>query len=969
MASTVTAPAAAQSCPAGWWKQRLKQQVELRPIEVLEQAAARRDATAPQGCSRQARAAIEHRKRECAILRSIGQLQTAGEVTRLVRLCEQSARHACNVLLGGDAQVDASARQECLRRHVRPGTSSTDDRDNPLSDAAFISQELTRAADGGGFWLATFAGLFPEAMQPGDAAAGRFVSALARRLEQERGSGPCKATAQAIRGVMRDARAGAVGWAPVNHGPPDAGGRAPRACLDQALADAVTMAKAGGAGGAREGSATLRERIAQSVSQHHFLTIAGGAGDAFTVYWNGRGGANGRGARGAAHTAGERITIDGQTITVAAVPRSTRITIQRKPRDPAAPPSTWVRFASDDLFLWGMPELGCLDLDVVEPKGTGITRWLDGTLVEGRRVLVDQGDHDLRILDGDGMLLAQAFIKADEIKPAGPCHSVRFDLTTRDRTLRLQTIVEDRCAASDVDSAAVTDVVKRSSDAILESQGKKPTFDYGELTRTVQGVGVLQDQLLGLGQDFGPSRGELDGVGLVKRAAAEGLRQGFEAVLSTELQCSKTGQDTVYLFTANHVDLERVRKQTRVTAGIDVMAATHRYSVSVRRDGNFAHAVHANLARVMGSTSVRYENAAPATLYDDEQEHKVVVTRGRDVPVRSKLQLLAAVARTGDHTCIEKTEAFSVEESGSAVDGQSSPELEEGGGLDGALKSLGGEGAPAVRSRFDITGAADTENRFSFVVPPFALEPGRYVAVAGIAMCVDTKCREQRLVSVVSRCVEIVNRTMVPWGRLAMGGHSGRAFPEFGLFVQAGVDNLNRSKRAFGWGPFVGYGLRYVGRDSPPTWDPLVAPERATVDYGNRGETPFHWFRHSAAAGMNFSWMRELVPRINMELVVAPFIDLAFVTPPDVPASYTDVLGSRTSGATFFDPDASILVGGGFTAYGWKLGVGLMIANVFDLGQRFYDYFNDDRHGFGVQSVEDGANLILFLNAGFGGPR
>jgi hypothetical protein len=59
--------------------------------------------------------------------------------------------------------------------------------------------------------------------------------------------------------------------------------------------------------------------------------------------------------------------------------------------------------------------------------------------------------------------------------------------------------------------------------------------------------------------------------------------------------------------------------------------------------------------------------------------------------------------------------------------------------------------------------------------------------------------------------------------------------------------------------------------------------------------------------------------------------------------------------------DGSILVAGKFVLNDVSVGLGLMLANVYALGGRYF------HKAPWVQSVDDGGNALVFLHLGYGG--
>jgi hypothetical protein len=447
-----------------------------------------------------------------------------------------------------------------------------------------------------------------------------------------------------------------------------------------------------------------------------------------------------------------------------------------------------------------------------------------------------------------------------------------------------------------------------------------------------------------LGKVSGPSRGALDSIDLLARGGSEQLRQGFRAVVTTELRCVGTKEEQSYRFTATRTDLEALRSQTATMAGIDPSLGKRSRTVVISSRQELDGAVRANLAALMGRSSVYFGNATPETVFDARQEHVAIGTVPRDAPKGSRWALRLTVLR-GGRSKKERSERSTRERRSNEPAKKSAATAPVKGAL--------------LEQIIPIDDLA-TEHTGRLVIQPHELDPGTYVANAEVVECGDgNKCDPKGVASSTSREFTVLNRTLAPWARVLLGGSVTRQ-SETAFFLHAGLGITSRRSRTLSLSPFVGYGLRIIERRSPPTWDSVSSPE---VTGDPQGVLTYGWLRHSANIGLNTFVLFPIDRNITMQFEGAVFADLAVSNSSRIPRAYADALSGNARGDHVFDLDASVLLGGKLTYEGFSVGGGLLVANVVDLVARALPD-NGAR-----QSLTEGGNLLVTLHIGYGGPR
>jgi hypothetical protein len=629
------------------------------------------------------------------------------------------------------------------------------------------------------------------------------------------------------------------------------------------------------------------------------------------------------------------------SVGVRVVPKNRRLTIElvRPTADNAR--LSWIRFSNVDHGVWGMPSMGCVDLDVQASAELGATTWIDAARVKGRRALLDEQEHQVLIVDGNGNRLATDTIPAGAIKPAGPCYSIGLDLRSRKKTLRLPIQVDASCAGAGVDVAKLNEVLGKSLDQIDPEGSIDPT----EWALSIRGVNALKSDLLSLGEKRGAPRGALDSIDALARGGSEQLRQGFRAVVVSELQCIRAGEHYSYRLTSHRTDLEALRRQQSTLAGIDPSLGKSTSTVEVASAHELIESgVTSNLRLLFGKAVVYFADAAVTRTFDEAQTHLLIsqppVTRDRSKRWAVRTRLTQDPAPMGtESTFIEDLTCKSMTAPSSGV----------------LLDEL-----------YETTSSESEMSRTVFKLDSRELEPNGYRLKAELLECcsqgntIEEACGSAKVNSVAERPFIVVNHDFGMWARLLVTTNLTQQ-REKGFALHAGLNVFPKNTRSYFGGPFLGYAARIIDRDTPPTWNQLGSPES---DTGQSTRRTFGWVHHSLLLGVNGSLLYPMTRDATLEVEAAIMADITFTPTGDVPDGARDVLGSTRPGDVAIDLDATAYLGGKVGFRGFAVGGGILLCNIRDLGLRAAHL-----SGAPLQSIHEGGNLLASVVVTYGGSK
>jgi hypothetical protein len=226
-------------------------------------------------------------------------------------------------------------------------------------------------------------------------------------------------------------------------------------------------------------------------------------------------------------------------------------------------------------------KLSCMDLRVkadgdlrVLLDGVQIDMERDGRLYRAVREMVSENRDQHRLTIFLGAEASSVVNRAVSLESAPDdddlCQELSFDLTTsvQDDTVGLLDVDAEACIEAGIDTPRLLSYVK----SYMEVAGRR-VKDLRSWSVAAQYLADLRKTLRELGGNaVGADRGRLDSMRSLGTGAEELLRQGFSSLLLTDLRCSRRSlEGWDYSFMARHIDLKKLREQSRdPISGIDM---------------------------------------------------------------------------------------------------------------------------------------------------------------------------------------------------------------------------------------------------------------------------------------------------------------------------------------------------------------------------------------------------------------